>query len=156
MKHTAARVDYADIIAGQANPRGFIYQTRKCVPLSFGSATVRTTRRYCSIPAILCVIDRAKALYSAIRKLFQDRALIQRCQWHKREDVLSYLPKSHQATWRKRLQRACEKPTHEEAKAALNRLKPDLKLLKESALSNLEEGLEGRPLPFIAWASLHS
>ena len=91
---------------------------------------------------ILCIIDGAKGLYSAIRKVFQDRVLIQRCQWHKRENVVSYLPKSHQATWRRRLQRAYEKPTYEEAKAALNRLKPELKLLNESALASLEEGVE--------------
>jgi putative transposase len=74
--------------------------------------------------------------------VFADKAIIQRCQWHKRENVLSYLPKCHQGAWRKKLQRAYEKPTYEEAKAALNRLKPELKLLNESALSSLEEGFE--------------
>jgi len=91
---------------------------------------------------ILCIIDGAKGLCSAIRKVFSDRALIQRCQWHKRENVVSYLPKSQQATWRRRLQRAYEKPTYEEAKGALNRLKPELKLLNQSALASLEEGFE--------------
>jgi putative transposase len=91
---------------------------------------------------LLCVIDGAKGLRCAVRKVFADKAIIQRCQWHKRENVLSYLPKSQQATWRKKLQRAYEKPTYEEAKAALNRLKPELKLLNESALSSLEEGFE--------------
>ena len=91
---------------------------------------------------LLCVIDGAKGLRCAVRKVFADKAIVQRCQWHKRENVLSYLPKSQQATWRKKLQRAYEKPTYEEAKAALNRLKPELKLLNESALSSLEEGFE--------------
>lgn len=91
---------------------------------------------------ILCIIDGAKGLYSAIRKVFQYQALIQRCQWHKRENVVSYLPKSQQPDWRRKLQRAYEKPTYEEAKAALNRLKPELKLINESALASLEEGLE--------------
>ena len=91
---------------------------------------------------ILCIIDGAKGLCSAIRKVFSDRALIQRCQWHKRENVVSYLPKSQQATWRRRLQRAYEKTTYEEAKSALDRLKPELKLLNGSALASLEEGLE--------------
>lgn len=91
---------------------------------------------------ILFVIDGAKGLYSAIRKVFQDRALIQRCQWHKRENVVSYLSKSLQVRWRRKLQQAYEKPTYEEAKAALDRLKPELKLLNESALASLEEGFE--------------
>ena len=91
---------------------------------------------------VLCVIDGAKGLRSAIRKVFADKALVQRCQWHKRENVTSHLPKVHQASWRRKLQQAYEKPTYEEAKAALNRLKPELKLLNVSALSSLEEGLE--------------
>ena len=91
---------------------------------------------------ILCVIDGAKGLRSAIRKVFRDKALVQRCQWHKRENVVEYLPKSHQSSWRRRLQQAYEKPTYEEAKAALHRLKGELHLLNVSALSSLEEGME--------------
>lgn len=91
---------------------------------------------------ILCIIDGAKGLRSALRKVFQDKVLIQRCQWHKRENVVSYLPKSLQPQWRIKLQQAYEKPTYEEAKTALNRLKPELKLINESALASLEEGFE--------------
>jgi len=91
---------------------------------------------------ILCVIDGAKGVRSAIGKVFADKALVQRCQWHKRENVVKYLPKSHQSSWRRRLQQAYEKPTYEEAKAAMHRLKPELKLLNVSALSSLDEGLE--------------
>lgn len=91
---------------------------------------------------VLCVVDGSKGLRSGIRKVFRDKALIQRCQWHKRENVVDYLPKSQRATWRKKLQRAYEKPSYEEAKAALNRLKGELKLLNQSALASLEEGFE--------------
>ena len=91
---------------------------------------------------ILCIIDGAKGLHSAIRKVFSDKALVQRCQWHKRENVVSYLPKSQQPVWRRKLQRAYEKPTYEEARTALNRLKNELKLLNESALASLQEGFE--------------
>jgi len=91
---------------------------------------------------LLCIIDGAKGLRSALRKVFADKAVVQRCQWHKRENVVSYLPKSLQAQWRRKLQLAYEKQTYEEAKAVLNRLKPELKLLNESALASLEEGFE--------------
>jgi transposase-like protein len=91
---------------------------------------------------ILCIIDGAKGLHSAIRKVFAEKALVQRCQWHKRKNVVEYLPKSQQSSWRRRLQQAYEKPTYEEAKAALHRLKPELKLLNVSALASLEEGFE--------------
>lgn len=41
---------------------------------------------------LLVVIDGAKALASATRKVFGDLALIQRCQIHKRRNVKGYLP----------------------------------------------------------------
>jgi len=91
---------------------------------------------------VLCVIDGAKGLRSGIKKVFTDNALIQRCQWHKRENVVDYLPKSQRAAWRRKLQRAYEKPTYEQAKAALNLLKAELRLMNESAAASLEEGLE--------------
>jgi transposase-like protein len=91
---------------------------------------------------ILCVIDGSKGLRAGIKKVFSDRALIQRCQWHKRENVVGYLPKGMRPSWRRKLQRAYEKPTYDSAKAALMRLKSELRLVNESAAASLEEGLE--------------
>jgi putative transposase len=131
-----------------------VSMTGEKIPLGFiqaGSENERVVKEFLNTlldrglridEGILCIIDGAKGLYSAIRKVFADKALIQRCQWHKRENVLSYLPKSQQPAWRRKLQRAYEKPTYEEARTALNRLKPELKLLNESALASLEEGFE--------------
>ena len=67
---------------------------------------------------------------------------MQRCQWHKRENVVSYLPKGLQAAFRKKLQRAYEKPDYKEAKSTLERVGKELKLVNESALASLNEGLE--------------
>jgi len=91
---------------------------------------------------ILVVIDGSKGLKAAVRKVFHHKAVIQRCQWHKRENVVSYLPQSHQKAWRKKLQRAYEQETHEDARQALERLEPELQLLNASAVNSLEEGLE--------------
>ena len=49
---------------------------------------------------VLVILDGGKGLRSAVRKAFRDRALVHRCQWHKRENVVSYLAKSEQASWR--------------------------------------------------------
>ena len=49
----------------------------------------------------------------------RDRALVHRCQWHKRENVVRYLAKREQASWRQRLQRAYNRPTYTEALGAL-------------------------------------
>ena len=91
---------------------------------------------------LLCVIDGSKGLHSGIRKVFRDKAFIQRCQWHKRENVVSYLPKGMQQIWRRKLQKAYEKPTYEEAKAELKRLHNELMLINRSAAASVEEGLE--------------
>jgi len=91
---------------------------------------------------LLCVIDGAKGLRKAVDRVFGDRAAVQRCQWHKRENVVSYLPTSKQATFRQKLQRAYDQPSYAKAKAALSRIRSELSLLNASAVGSLEEGFE--------------
>lgn len=67
---------------------------------------------------------------------------MQRCQWHNRENVVSYLPERVKLEWRRRLQRAYAEPTYERAKAALLRAQRELRLLNASAAASLLEGLE--------------
>src|SRR5437867_2802326 len=43
---------------------------------------------------LLVVIDGGRGLPPAVRQVFQKKALVQRCMWHKRENVVSYLAKS--------------------------------------------------------------
>ncbi len=91
---------------------------------------------------VLMILDGAKGLRSAVRKCFKERALVQRCQWHKRENVVSYLPRSEQAALRKRLQKAYERPTYAEAKGALEKILAELEEVNQSAAASLREGLE--------------
>ncbi len=93
---------------------------------------------------LLCLIDGSKGLYAALTKAFSGYVptVIQRCQWHKRENVTSYLPKGKIDEIKKALQNAYDLTTYREAKAALNALKPELALMNEAALNSLEEGLE--------------
>jgi transposase-like protein len=91
---------------------------------------------------VLVILDGAKGLRAAVRKCFKKQALVGRCQWHKRENVVSYLPRSEQGAWRKRLQRAYERPTYAEAKEALEKLLAELDEVNQSAAASLREGLE--------------
>ena len=91
---------------------------------------------------LLFVIDGAKGLRSAIRKVFGDRGVVQRCTWHKRENVLSYLAKGKQSTYRRELQSAYEKPSYSDAKKALKNVRSKLSLLNQSAVASLDEGFE--------------
>jgi hypothetical protein len=81
----------------------------------------------------------AKALHAAAREVFGAAGILQRCQWHKREDVLDYLPHRHRAMFRRKLQAALE-PTYEKAKRALSKIRAELVLLNASAANSLDEG----------------
>lgn len=91
---------------------------------------------------ILCVVDGSKGLRKAIDEVFGSYAQVQRCQWHKRENVVSYLPKADQSEWRKKLQRAYREPTYEAAKERLTGLHADLQQINRKAARSLQEGLE--------------
>ncbi|MDF1527220.1 MAG: IS256 family transposase [bacterium] len=91
---------------------------------------------------LLVVLDGAKGLRKAVKRVFGGCALVQRCQWHKRENVVGYLPKSRRPAMRRQLQRAYKQPLWEDAKAALLGLKKELALQNQSAARSLEEGLE--------------
>lgn len=91
---------------------------------------------------ILFVIDGGKGIHKGIREVMGDGALIARCQWHKRENVLGYLAKERRAEWKRRLQSAYEQTSYELAKKALGTLKLELKEINLSAAGSLNEGLE--------------
>jgi transposase-like protein len=91
---------------------------------------------------LLWIVDGSKGLLKAIRSVFNGCVLIQRCQWHKRENVVGYLPKSEQKQFRSKLQAAYEQPTYAEAVEALVRIHKELRVLNQSAAASLEEGME--------------
>ena len=91
---------------------------------------------------LLCVLDGAKGFHGAVRAVFGNAAVIQRCRWHKRENVLAYLPESRRPAMRRKLQAAYEEPTYDQAKARFKRVRSELALLNQSAARSLDEGLE--------------
>jgi transposase-like protein len=92
--------------------------------------------------ALLSVLDGSKGLRAAVRDVFGERVEIQRCQWLQRENVLSYLSKSDQAIWKRKIEMAYQHPIYADAKRAPLRLVKELALVKESAARRLKEGLE--------------
>jgi len=91
---------------------------------------------------LLVVTDGAKGLHAAVREVFDRGAVLQRCQWHKRENVVAYLPERHRATFRRKLQAAYEQPTYEAAKRALGKIRAELALLNASAVTSFDEGFD--------------
>ncbi len=99
-------------------------------------------RGFAASGRLLVVLDGGKGLRAGVTEVFGDRAEVQRCQWHKRENVVSYLPKSEQPTWRRKLQAAYAHPSYADAKRALLRLHKELLVMNESAAASLLEGFE--------------
>jgi len=91
---------------------------------------------------LLIVIDGSKGLYKAVKEVFGEYAVIQRCQWHKRENVISYLSESKKEHYRKRINKAYRNENYEEAKELLREIIKDLKSDNMSAAASLEEGFE--------------
>jgi len=91
---------------------------------------------------ILFVIDGGKGIQKAIRDQFGDKALIQRCIWHKRENVMSYLSEKEQPDVKKEYHRALAKTTYSEAKKDLLALTARLERINRQAANSLLEGME--------------
>lgn len=91
---------------------------------------------------LLCVIDGGKGLRKAVEVVFGVHAVVQRCQWHKRENVVSYLPTTQRKMWRHKIQQAYQNKTYAAARGALTRLRCELMRINESAAASLDEGLE--------------
>ena len=58
---------------------------------------------------ILFIIDGSKGIRKAVDEEFPETSFVQRCQWHKREDIVSYLSEGDKAHYRSALQKAYEK-----------------------------------------------
>ncbi len=91
---------------------------------------------------ILFVVDGGKGLHKGITEVAIDKAVMQRCQWHKRENVLEYLSLERKSYFRRKLQAAYELPTYEKAKKRLLGIRKELLLINESAVASLDEGFE--------------
>ena len=91
---------------------------------------------------ILFVIDGSKGIRKGIERKFGPYALIQRCRWHKRENVASYLDESQKNLLKNRMENAYSQTTYEEAQSELLKLKNELLRVNASAARSLEEGLE--------------
>jgi len=94
-----------------------------------------------SVPR-LYVLDGGKALEAAVRRHAGQSAVVQRCQLHKRRNVIEHLPEEHRESVERKLKNAYGMFEYEEAKRALGKLHHELMHLNPSAARSLEEGLE--------------
>ena len=90
----------------------------------------------------LYVLDGGKALTAAVKRYAGESAAIQRCQVHKRRNVLDHLTDEQRPAVAKRLNAAYALEDHAAAKQALNTLHRELMDLNPSAARSLAEGME--------------
>jgi putative transposase len=90
----------------------------------------------------LWVIDGGKALRKAIVQTFGKRALIQRCQEHKRRNILEHLPEDTHASVKRALKDAWSAADADVARKQLARLATSLQAKHPGAAASLREGLE--------------
>jgi transposase-like protein len=90
----------------------------------------------------LYVLDGGKALSAAVKKHAGESAAIQRCQVHKRRNVLDHLTDEQKPAVAKRLNAAYAMEDYPAAKLALQQLHRELMDLNPSAARSLGEGME--------------
>src|SRR5436305_3597532 len=90
----------------------------------------------------LYVLDGGKALTAAVKKYAGESAAIQRCQVHKRRNVLDHLTDEQRPAVAKKLNAAYALEDHAAAKQALNTLHRELMDLNPSSARRLAEGTE--------------
>jgi transposase-like protein len=92
--------------------------------------------------ARLFAIDGAKALRTAIRKVFGHLGVVHRCQHHKRENILGHLPDGMHESVKAILKEAWSLDDAGVAKRRLERLASSLEADHPGAAASVREGLE--------------
>jgi putative transposase len=123
-------------------PLGCIYTTSENSQAVKGLLQDLIRRGFRFIHGLLAIIDGSKGLRKALEEVFGKYAVIQRCQWHKRENVVSYLTTVDQEKFRKKLQRAYNETDYKDAKCRLLDIRDELRRINHSAAASLEESLE--------------
>lgn len=92
--------------------------------------------------SILVTMDGSKALAKAVRDVFGKRALIQRCQVHKKRNVLEHLPEAKRASVSQTLTQAYRSRDAKRARRLLMNLSRSLEIDHPGAAGSIREGLD--------------
>jgi len=90
----------------------------------------------------LLVLDGAKALHAAVKRVWGPAALIQRCQVHKKRNVREHLPEKHWDELSRQLHAAYHETDYDEALRRLKTTARWLERLNPDAAASLREGME--------------
>ena len=91
---------------------------------------------------LLAVIDGGKALRKALKSVFGDRVIVQRCWLHKLRNIESYIPKKHHATLLFRMRKMMGLKNLKDAQRELLSLRTWLLAISHDAATSLDEAGE--------------
>ncbi|MDQ6614947.1 MAG: IS256 family transposase [Actinomycetota bacterium] len=91
---------------------------------------------------VLFVLDGSKALAAGVKRVFGDRAVIQRCTLHKRRNLADYLPKPYAGKIDRQLARAFNDIDAKRGLRVAQGIAAQLEEHYPSAAASLREGLE--------------
>ncbi len=87
------------------------------------------------------MLDGARALHAAAKRVWGQNGVIERCQVHKKRNVKAHVPEKHHAELERRLSAAYHETGYEAARASLEATARWLERIKPDAASSLRGGL---------------
>jgi putative transposase len=105
---------------------------------------------------VLLVLDGARALHAAAKRVWGHDAVIQRCQVHKKRNVKVHVPEKHLAALERRLSEAYRQAGYEAAKASLEATARWLERINADAAPSLSgQGAQGSTDAYRSPGALH-
>jgi len=126
---------------GTKVPLGVVQGSTENASVVRGLVTGLRDRGVDDSDGILFVIDGGKALRSAVKEVFGDKALIQRCRLHKERNVADHLPEAERLWVLRKMRQAWRNPDAVEAERDLRDLADQLERINPDAAGSLREGL---------------
>jgi transposase-like protein len=102
----------------------------------------RLRDRGVNIEEVIYIVDGSKGFRKAIKQVCGEEVLIQRCTWHKLENIKSYLAEMDHHEVSSDYHHALNREDYENAKAELLTLEQRLRPINEAAANSLLEGME--------------
>lgn len=127
---------------GDKVPLGFVQTTTENARSIKGLLENLLERGLKSEEGLLFVIDGSKGIRKAIEETFGDKAVVKRCAWHKRENMLSYLPEIRKQEFKKKFDQAYAMGDYEASQNAFIDLSNELSKLNITASRSILEGLD--------------
>jgi transposase-like protein len=126
---------------GKKIPLEFVQaHSEKAEPVADMLRRIKT--RGVHVEDVLYILDGSKGFRKAVKQVCGEHALIQRCTWHKFENIKSYLAESEHEQVKADYYEALGRESYEDAKADLLELEYRIRPINVTAANSILEGLE--------------